>query len=100
MRWADGQKPWPWVYVHSQMNCATTTAVGVADFILFGPYPLCIVIEAKARQEKQRPSQLLWAAKMSRIGWRVHVARSMVEVMDVVRDEMNVPAHQPVREQE
>lgn len=84
MDWCDSQQPWPWMYVHSRMDRKSTTHKGVPDFVIFGPFPLCLVLEGKARDEKQKPEQLLWAAKMKRIGWTVHMFRSMPEFLSIV----------------
>lgn len=75
----DTMQPWPWPYIRARMDKRSTIGNGVHDLTVFGPFPLCILVEAKARDEKQKPDQLIWAAKLARQGWIVHVVRSKPE---------------------
>ena len=83
MDFCDRQQPWPWKYIRCRMDRESTITEGAHDFTIFGIYPLCILVEAKARNEKQKPKQLIWAAEMARLGWTVHVVRSMPEFLSI-----------------
>jgi hypothetical protein len=84
----DHMQPWPWQYIRARMDKRSTIGNGVHDLTIFGPYPLCILVEAKARNEKQKDDQLLWAAKLSRLRWEVHVVRSIERWMEIKQEAM------------
>ena len=46
-----------WYYVHSRMDMATTTQLGVTDFIIAAPGGVTLWIEAKAKGNKPTPAQ-------------------------------------------
>jgi hypothetical protein len=68
---------WPeWVPYGPRMDVPSTVDEGGADLIVFGPFPIVLVVETKARDRKQSGAQLAWACKMKAIGWTVHVIRN------------------------
>jgi len=76
IEWCDSQ--WPrWKYVHARMDRKSTIGNGVADFVIFGPHPLCIVVECKKKDGKLSQDQQCWAAEMKMLGWQVEVVRSL-----------------------
>lgn len=83
MDWCDSQ--WPrWRYVHARMDKRSTTGNGVADFVIFGPYPACFVVECKTRTGKLSEDQMCWIEEMRLLGWVVHVVRSFKEFLTLV----------------
>lgn len=68
-----------WLYIHSRMDKRTTQQPGVPDFIILAPDKKTLLIEAKARQEKPRKEQLIFAAWARRQGHAVHLVRNMEE---------------------
>lgn len=73
-----------WVTVHSRMDRATTTAVGLCDFIIFADGGVVINIECKSRSGKLSLPQLSFIAAMKRCGHEVHTVRSFSEFMRIV----------------
>lgn len=83
MDWCDSQ--WPrWKYIHSRMDAKSTIQLGCQDFTIFGPHPICILVECKKKDGKIDPDQRNWIAEMKAIGWTVHVIRSMEEFKHIV----------------
>ena len=73
MEWCDGQ--WPrWKYCHSRMDMKSTIQVGWPDFTVFGPHPLCILVECKKKDGKLDDAQRDTIAELKRLGWEVKVA--------------------------
>jgi len=74
--WCD--KQWPrWKYVHARMDRKSTIGNGVADFVIFAPYPYCIVVECKKKDGKMSGEQQRWSAEMKMLSWKVEIVRSM-----------------------
>ena len=83
MAWCSAQ--WPrWKYIHCRTDRETTIAEGAADFTVFGPFPLCLLVECKTKTGKLSPKQLAWAAEMELLGWTVSVVRSKQEFLNAV----------------
>lgn len=70
-----------WLAVHSRMDRATTTALGVPDFIIFADGGRVFLIEAKTRTGKMKPEQLAFQAHARKLGFTVHVIRSKEEFL-------------------
>jgi VRR-NUC domain len=84
MEWCDGQ--WPrWKYIHHRMDKKSGIAVGAQDLTIFGPHPLCILVECKSKDGKLSDDQRNWAHEMLRLRWTVHIVRSMADFMAIAR---------------
>jgi hypothetical protein len=78
IEWCGQQ--WPrWQFRHERMDKATRGHTGDEDFVVFGPFPLCFLVEGKAKGKKPSKAQLERAAWMRCLGWDVPVVRSMEE---------------------
>lgn len=80
--WCDRKFP-KWVTVHSRTDRPSTTATGTADFVVFGPYPICLVVEAKSRTGKPTTAQLLFKQRMEALGWTVDYVRSKRQFIEL-----------------
>ncbi len=90
MDWCDHQ--WPrWKYIHSRTDTRSTVAVGVADLIIFGPHPLCILAECKTASGKLSEAQQIWATEMRCLGWTVHLVRDEAQFHAAVEKERKRP---------
>jgi len=78
INWCDQQHP-RWKAVHSRTDKPSTTELGTPDFVVFGPFPKCLVFECKARTGKLTEDQRNWAYEMSMLGWDVKIVRSLQE---------------------
>ncbi len=86
MEWCD--KQWPrWKYVHSRTDTRSTVAVGVADLIIFGPHPLCILAECKTASGKLSEAQQIWITEMRQLDWEVHIVRDEAQFHAAVEKE-------------
>lgn len=82
--WCDRQ--WPrWLTIWARTDKPSTIGVGIHDFTIFGPYPICICVECKTKTGKLSEDQRNWAFEMARLGWAVHIVRSMEEFEQVVK---------------
>lgn len=69
---------WPrWKVLYARTDKKTTIPQGCQDLTVFGPFPLCVLVECKSAKGKRRPDQLSWATEMEGLGWKVEVARSL-----------------------
>ncbi len=73
-----------WYYVHSRMDRATTTALGVPDFIIAAPDGRTFWIEAKSKTGKLKSEQLGALQWLTRFGHRAEVVRSLEELLKVI----------------
>jgi len=84
MDWCDQQ--WPqWPYLHARMDQPTTFGPGVHDLTIWGPFPLCICVEAKAHGKKQTEKQLEWSCKMRMQNWTVFLCYSFESFLEIVK---------------
>jgi len=82
--WCESQ--WPrWKYIQARNDKKSTIALGAQDFTVFGPFPLCLCIETKSKTGKLSEAQRDWAFEMSRLGWKVHLIRSMDEFLSIAK---------------
>lgn len=80
MAWCDTQ--WPrWKYVHARTDKPSTLPVGCSDFVIFGPYPICFLVECKTMDGKIGKDQRIWIKEMEMLGWIVNITRSFDEFM-------------------
>ena len=75
-----------WIVVHSRMDAPTTTAKGVADFIIFADRARVFLFEAKRKNEKLTPEQKGFAMMADMLGFTVHVVRSFPEYWKIVEE--------------
>ncbi len=77
-----------WVVIHSRMDMRTTTARGVADFIIFADWGRVFCFEAKTRLGKLSTEQLGFKMQMEKLGHAVNVVRGFSEFLTVVKQTM------------
>lgn len=73
-----------WIPLHSRMDAATGRLKGEPDFIILATFPTCYLIECKTKMGKLSPDQVAFAHWASRLGWTVHVVRSLKEFQGVI----------------
>lgn len=77
-------------YVHSRMDRATTTALGVVDFVIAADNGKTYWIEAKARKKKPTREQagtLLW---LNNLGHKTAVVRNLDEFLKAIEPNTKV----------
>lgn len=74
-----------WCVVHSQMNKATTTASGIADFIIYADLGRVFTVEAKSSIGKLSTSQMAFMKHLEVLGHKCHAIRSMREFMEITK---------------
>lgn len=80
----DYCKKMGWYYVHSRMDTATTTQLGVTDFIIAAPGGLTFWIEAKAKKNKPTPEQLGVGVFLKMLNHIHATVYSIHELLDVI----------------
>lgn len=75
-----------WCVVHSRMDRATTTASGVADFIIFADKARLFVVEAKNCTGKLSPAQNAFRAHLAMLGHACVAVRSFREFANYVNE--------------
>jgi len=73
-----------WLAVHSRMDMATTTAVGVPDFVIMGDKGRIWWIECKAKRGKLEPEQLAFHAQAARLGHKVSTVWNFTEYLNAI----------------
>jgi hypothetical protein len=58
---------------------------GFPDIVCYGPYPLCILIENKSLTGDVRQNQKELHDKLGRLGWEVHVSRTLDDLQAMLR---------------
>lgn len=81
--WCDAQFP-RWVYDFPRTDLKSTLPMGRHDATIWGPFPVCFLIETKAKGRKRTIDQLSWAARLRQLGWEVHVIYSLEEFLNMV----------------
>lgn len=77
---------WPrWKAVYARMDKKSTLPEGCHDLTIFAKFPLCFLVEAKARSEKPSIAQRDWIHEMKMLGWTVHVIRNYEQFLEIVR---------------
>ena len=74
-----------WLYIHSRMDRATTTAKGVPDFTIFKPGGDTLFLEAKTKTGKQSTEQRAFENAAKASGYQYSIVRSLrgaIEEMD------------------
>ena len=80
------KEQWPrWKIIKARADQRSTIAPGAQDMTIFGPYPLCLCVELKAKDGKLSDDQRIWATEMRCLGWEVFVVRSKEEFLEIVR---------------
>lgn len=74
-----------WYYVHSRMDMATTTALGVPDFIVAMPQGKTIWLEVKSKTGKMKREQLAAQMMLELHGHRHAVVRSFTDFLNLLR---------------
>jgi hypothetical protein len=74
-----------WPYVWHRMDCPTTTAKGVPDFIVAAP-GRTLWVECKTRTGKLSVEQQLWRQRLEGNGHTYHVVRSMSEWLRIAEE--------------
>lgn len=93
--WCD--KQWPrWKVIRARMDKKSTIGNGIHDITVFGPYPLCVLVECKAKNGKRSKEQQIWAAEMRMLGWTVELVRSMDEFHAAVKCRIDPKQYSPV----
>lgn len=83
IQWCNEQ--WPrWQYCHNRMDKRSTAGVGDMDFVVFGPFPLCVLVEFKRKGKKRSKEQNIHATLMRALGWEVALAYSWDEFLVAV----------------
>lgn len=73
-----------WIVVHSRMDAPTTTAKGVADFIIFADRSRVFLFECKSKNGKLTNEQRGFAMMADMLGFTVHVIRSYSEFLATI----------------
>lgn len=73
-----------WIPLHSRMDAATGRMKGEPDFIILAEFPTAYLVECKTKTGKLSPDQVAFAHWAQRLGWTVHVVRSMKEFEEVI----------------
>lgn len=82
-----GQR-WPvWKVVTTRTDQRSTLEVGCADMLVFGPFPMVLILELKSKTGKQSGAQLSWECQMRALSWPTHVIRSFEEFLALARGE-------------
>lgn len=85
IQWCNEQ--WPrWQYCHNRMDRRSTSGVGDADFVVFGPFPLCVLVEFKRKGKKRSKEQNIRVTLMRALGWEVALAYSWDEFLAAVSE--------------
>ena len=80
-----------WIPLHSRMDAATGRMRGEPDFIILATFPTCYLVECKTRTGKLSPDQVAFAHWAQRLGWTVHVVRSMEDFCRVIEITKETP---------
>ena len=67
------------------MDKQSTLEKGTPDMVIFGPFPLVLIIECKAKNRKQSGEQLAWACQARALSWPVHVCRNFDQFMALAK---------------
>lgn len=73
-----------WVAVHSRMDKPSTTAKGVADFIIFADRGRTFAIECKSRSGKRTVDQIGFMMQLNKLGHACYLVKSMDEFRKIV----------------
>lgn len=74
-----------WAVIHSRMDCKTTTAKGVPDFIISMPGRVAFV-ECKRKRNKPTPEQLAFLCHVRHHGHIAGVVYSMEEFIALTKE--------------
>lgn len=78
--WCESQ--WPkWVIVSPRPDVPSTLPLGCQDLTIFGPFPMCLLVELKSKSGKLSQDQNVWKARMASLGWTVHTIRTLDEFL-------------------
>jgi len=83
-----------WYYVHSRFDCATTTRLGVPDFVIAAPGGITYWIECKAKGRKLTPDQNITRHILLALGHKFAVVFNHQEFLDAICDKAE-PSHKP-----
>ena len=78
-----------WLAVHSRLDRPTTTATGVADFLILADHGTLLVVECKRRGGKPTPTQRAFAAHCRKLGHRYALVYDYFQYLSFVSD----PSH-------
>ncbi len=93
-QWLDAQ--WPrWLCIRARSDKRSTIGVGIHDYTIFGPYPICILVECKTKTGKRSEDQRNWAFEMQRLGWTVEIVRSLEDFQQIVANHKAKPICEP-----
>lgn len=73
-----------WIPLHSRMDMPCGRIKGEPDFIILATFPTAYLVECKTRTGKLSPDQVAFAHWAQRLGWTVHVVRSLKEFQEVI----------------
>lgn len=74
-----------WIYLRSRMDLPTGRMPGEPDFIILASRARVFFVECKTAKGKLSAEQQGFMRWAEMLGHRVHVVRSMVELLEVVR---------------
>lgn len=84
MEWCDEQ--WPrWVVLRAATYRKSTLEVGTHDLTIFGSGRRCFLVEVKAKGNKPSERQLIWAAQLAPLGWKVEFVWSYEQFLEIVK---------------
>jgi hypothetical protein len=82
------QSQWPvWKFRHARTDKRTTEEIGVEDFTIFLPGGKTLHVEVKARDEKQKKEQLIWAKQLEMLEHRVFVVRDWESFLELTKEQ-------------
>jgi predicted RecB family nuclease len=73
-----------WLILRSRMDMATTRMKGEPDFFILRSGGQLLMIECKTRKSKRTNEQLGFAAWAERLGYKVHLVRSMSQFWKLI----------------
>ena len=74
----------PWVPMGARTDKPSTLPLGAQDLTIFGPFPMCVLVDTKSRTGKPSPEQRVWATRLLALGWTVHFIKTMPEFLKLV----------------
>jgi hypothetical protein len=83
LEYCDAQRP-RWMVEWARSDKRSTLPPGCQDLAIWGPHPLCLLIELKTKTGKLDKDQMIWKNRMNLLGWEVHVVRSWEDFVNAV----------------
>ena len=73
-----------WISFHSRMDKPSTATIGQPDFVILSDGGRVILVECKTKTGKLRPEQAALHAWAAKLGYEVHVIRSLEDFISIL----------------